>query len=143
MTSLRSAFFVSCHFILFPTMTTAAGAACALSDALSSTSDMWDHAVEELECQGGMAVVKVPPNVAKVHAHAFQVARCCLENACHDDVTIPPDADSAHVTGYHPPQGMNHYNAFREGFVFSDGNLIVDDVMAMAIPMRLLWRGLR
>jgi hypothetical protein len=38
---------------------------------------------------------------------------------------------------------MNHYNAFREGFVFSDGNLIVDDVMAMAIPMRLLWRGLR
>lgn len=111
-------------------MTTPA-AACDLSDELFATTDMWDLVVEELECQGGMTLVKLPPNVAKVHAHAFQVARCCLENdACHHgnvSVTIPPDADSAHVTGYHPPQGMSHYNAFREGFVFSDGNLIGDN----------------
>jgi hypothetical protein len=93
----------------------------------ASTSDAWDHIAEALDVQGGMAMVNVPPEVAKVHAHAFQMARCTLENKeSHDVATIPPDADSAHVTGYHPPEGMSRYNAFREGFVFSDGNLMGD-----------------
>lgn len=85
-----------------------------------------DKAVQDLESQGGMAVVSLPPSSAGIHAHAFEVAQRAMDDeVCHYECpTIPPDADSAHVTGYHAAEGMSRYNAYREGLVFSDGMIV-------------------
>ena len=37
---------------------------------------------------------------------------------------ISPDADSAHVTGFHTSGALSSYNTHREGVVFSDGQLM-------------------
>lgn len=82
-----------------------------------------------------MAVVKLSPESADIHARAFEVARAALDDEpSHSDCpTIPPDADSAHVTGYHLTEGMSRYNAHREGLVFSDGNLVGNDELQVAM----------
>ena len=106
------------------------------ADALDSIAmHVWDRVVLDLERQGGMAVLELPLKVARTHARAFQVAKSSLDSPGHGGCeTIPPNADSAHVTGYHAPEGMSRYNTYREGFVFSDGNLDCNDaIMASAM----------
>ena len=82
-------------------------------------------------------------SLKEIHARAFQSARIALDRASyyhhrnndnedvhnhHDDESqsslplpfISPDADSAHVTGFHKAGAMSRYNIQREGIVFSD-----------------------
>jgi hypothetical protein len=80
-------------------------------------------------------------SLKEIHARSFQSARMALDRAlyCHrrnndnEDVNnydesesslplpfILPDADSAHVTGFHKAGEMSRYNIQREGIVFSD-----------------------
>ena len=100
-----------------------------------TTTTTWDQTLDDLERQGGMAVVRLPPESAKIHALAFLKAREAM-----DDVPfyagcpiIPPGADSAHVTGYHTTEGMSRYNSYREGMVFSDGNFCGNDEFQFAM----------
>ena len=59
--------------------------------------------------------------LSPIPASAFSSAQQMLDNKSQDIPVIPPGADSAHVTGYHPAGGsMSRYNLFREGFVWSD-----------------------
>ena len=105
-------------------MTTAAN--CARKhNSLSSSQAAWDRVVKDLEHEGGMAVVSLPPTSANIHAYAFETAQRAMDDdkSHYDCPIIPPNADSAHVTGYHSTEGMSRYNMHREGLVFSDGNL--------------------
>jgi isopenicillin N synthase-like dioxygenase len=67
------------------------------------------------------------------HQRAFDTARSAMEqvqNKYVEPIIIPPDADSAHVTGFHTAGGMSsRYNAHREGFVFSDQGCIDGKVL--------------
>jgi len=95
----------------------------------------WKEVVEDLESQGGMAVVRFPPTSEKIHAHAFQVFRRAMDDepSHYNCPTIPPEADSSHVTGYHSAEGMSRYNTYREGLVFSDGNFVGNDEVQKAM----------
>jgi len=50
---------------------------------------------------------------------AFKEARRLLEDPSSLP-KIPPEADSAHVSGYHPAGDLSRYNRYREGFIWSD-----------------------
>ena len=85
-----------------------------------------------LEC--GVALLKVQADHGCIKA-AFDVSIQALDFLAHTDVEtserkhsacrlIEESADSAHATGYHRAGCMSaRYNAYREGFVFSDGEL--------------------
>ncbi|GAX17448.1 hypothetical protein FisN_5Hh096 [Fistulifera solaris] len=67
----------------------------------------------------GLSLIDIPSS-ASIPAKAFSSAQQTFQNP-HNLPLIPHDADSAHVTGYHPAGGsMSRYNLFREGFVWSD-----------------------
>lgn len=92
----------------------------------------------------------------EIHSRAFQSARGALDRALHQDnpetVTdddsscifeegspcrpllpmIAPEADSAHVTGFHHAGEMSRYNIQREGIVFSDNQCSCSDYIKEA-----------
>jgi isopenicillin N synthase-like dioxygenase len=78
-------------------------------------------------------------SATEIHARAFQVARVALDqvliksgeaNTANQatSMMIPPNADSAHATGFHAAGGMSRYNSHREGIVFSDDCTPYSDV---------------
>jgi isopenicillin N synthase-like dioxygenase len=87
-----------------------------------------DSIAEDLERQGGYALVSLTEEQQEVVATGFRTLRLALEKV-QATSTVPckcisPIDDSAHATGYHPAassNSMSRYNAHREGFVFSDG----------------------
>ena len=73
----------------------------------------------------------IAASLQEQHQNGFDIARKAMDRVFADTsddddkqsiaaVMIPPDADSAHATGFHRAGGMSRYNAHREGFVFSD-----------------------
>jgi 2OG-Fe(II) oxygenase superfamily len=86
-----------------------------------------------LEC--GVALLKLQENYGCVPKAAFAVSIEALDLLAHAEVEtkegkpsrcrlIEASADSAHATGYHRAGCLSaRYNAYREGFVFSDGHL--------------------
>jgi len=106
----------------------------------------WDEAAENL-LEKGVATVRLSKasngalsqspsksSLREIHAQAFRSARSALDRALYpkDDSsallpTIAPEADSAHVTGFHRAGGMSRYNVRREGIVFSDENCSCND----------------
>lgn len=76
------------------------------------------------------------PSLQEIHSRAFRSARRALDHALYNNTStsdedsesithsllpmIAPEADSAHVTGFHHAGGMSRYNVRREGIVFSD-----------------------
>ena len=99
-------------------------------NALSS----WSDVASDLH-RDGVSVVPLSAEQADVIADAFGVARQVLDSVNRADEStcaaanvpwIPVTANSAHATGYHSAGGENslsRYNQFRQGFVFSDGEL--------------------
>lgn len=106
--------------------------------------DIWDDAASNL-LEKGVATVRLStttlsstntttesaPSLKTIHSRAFQSARNALDAVLHSnnnssngtDLPLPmiaPQADSAHVTGFHYAGGMSRYNIRREGIVFSD-----------------------
>ena len=94
--------------------------------------EIWDRAVRDLRQDSGVALVGDLPSAGTIPRNAFGAARCTLEQIHHNHQefelavqAIGEEADSAHVTGYHPAASSNslsRYNLYREGFVWSDGN---------------------
>ena len=88
--------------------------------------------------------MNVPRVLQDLLRHGFEVAHQALymvEDDDHHVTKVPPDADSAHVTGYHPAASTNslsRYKVHREGFVFSDDNTIEDVIPDFGNSMALL-----
>lgn len=90
----------------------------------------------------GVATLVLPESLAQIHKDSFQIAKLALLK-CQRTQTSPSSSsipwidplhsNSATVTGYHvsgEENGMGRYNFYREGFVFSNGELFdlqVDD----------------
>jgi len=95
----------------------------------------WDGVAESLRTNSGVATIDfLPSAICGMHASCFETARRGLDAAksdCFEDIKkIGPNDDSAHATGYHcagtdstDGSSMSRYNLYREGFVFSDGEL--------------------
>ena len=77
-------------------------------------------------------------SLERIHSRAFRCARNALDEtlysdeSCSNDSDLPlpmiaPQADSAHVTGFHYAGGMSRYNIRREGIVFSDDQCSCSD----------------
>jgi len=83
--------------------------------------------VGDLETQGGIAIVDLSQPTAALHKSCFETAHLAFSSAERggvDHCLIQPEDDSAHVTGYHAAsEEMSRYNAYRKGFIFSDGNI--------------------
>ena len=108
----------------------------------SVPSAKWDGVANSLRTNSGVATIDfLPPDICSMHAACFETARRGLDVAKRnrgDDTTsavirkIGPNDDSAHATGYHcagsDGSSMSRYNSYREGFVFSDGNIFDVDL---------------
>lgn len=71
----------------------------------------------------GLSLLNIQTS-SHIPSNAFSSAQQTLHNL-RDIPVISHDADSAHVTGYHPAGGsMSRYNLFREGFVWSDEGIM-------------------
>ena len=101
----------------------------------------WDGVADSLRTNGGVATIDfIPAGVCSMHAACFWTARRGLDvakrNRDGDTLStikrIGPNDDSAHATGYHcagsDGSSMSRYNSYREGFVFSDGNIFDVDL---------------
>ena len=101
----------------------------------------WDSVADSLRANGGVATIDfIPPGICNVHATCFETAWRGLDVAKRNrdgDTSstikrIGPNDDSAHATGYHcagsDGSSMSRYNSYREGFVFSDGNIFNVDL---------------
>lgn len=112
--------------------------AAAAYPGLSITA--WESLAEGIVANGGYAVVPLDPARQQVLARGFECGRRAFDAIAKTNSSDPsknpstkqmvqcigPTDDSAHATGYHPAassNSMSRYNAHREGFVFSDGNL--------------------
>jgi isopenicillin N synthase-like dioxygenase len=103
-----------------------------MDNSIFNRKSLWDEIVTDLQSSGVAIIEYLPFKVADIHRRGFAVARHALDHVRREGNIrcvpwIDPGADSAHVTGYHPANdpksGMSRYNAYREGFVFSDGNV--------------------
>ena len=104
--------------------------------------ETWDGVADSLRANGGVATIDfISPDICNVHAACFETARRGLDVAKRNrdgDTSsttmkrIGPNDDSAHATGYHcagsDGPSMSRYNSYREGFVFSDGNIFNVDL---------------
>lgn len=113
------------------------------NNCASSSFSSWDSLVEDLIANDGYAIVPLlnddNDDQQQAIARGFQCGRLAFEAIAKqhqqqdegvDEAMvrcIGPADDSAHATGYHRAASANsmssRYNAHREGFVFSDGNL--------------------
>lgn len=84
----------------------------------------WEAVVSSLE-RTGMAAFKLPKELAEIHKDGFDVARHAFEDTdlagCTPTYGPLGSDDESQFTGYHPPDPTSRYNAYREGFVFSNG----------------------
>jgi isopenicillin N synthase-like dioxygenase len=87
----------------------------------------------------GVATLVLPDSLAEIHRDSFQITKLALQKcqsfqsssaAAASPSPIPwidpQHSNSATVTGYHASgeeNGMGRYNIYREGFVFSNGEL--------------------
>lgn len=111
----------------------------------------WGEVVNALE-SGGVATIQLPDPIEKRHAQAFAIARKAIEKIStstetHQLISIPDDADSAHVTGYHgagTTNSLSRYNQYREGFVFSNENasLTVDGLPEFETKMKDIFESM-
>ena len=101
----------------------------------------WDGVADSLRTNGGVATIGfIPSDICNMHCACFGTARRGLDFAKRNrdgDTSciikrIGPNDDSAHATGYHSAgsdgSSMSRYNSYREGFVFSDGNIFDVDL---------------
>mmetsp|Transcript_19304 Transcript_19304/g.27155 ORF Transcript_19304/g.27155 Transcript_19304/m.27155 type:complete len:402 (+) Transcript_19304:153-1358(+) len=106
--------------------------------------EIWDKVAKDLLENGGVATVDLTPSLARRHESNFNIAKYALNHAhavtkCLTkevdeqskklDISFPiidANANAAHATGYHAAgssgSSLSRYNAFREGFIFSNGN---------------------
>ena len=125
------------------TMNECDGGAFASGEYPDLSITAWESLAEAIVANGGYAVVPLDPARQQVFARGFECGRRAFDaiaktnnnNTIDPSSTtqqmmmvqcIGPNDDSAHATGYHPAassNSMSRYNAHREGFVFSDGNL--------------------
>lgn len=104
-----------------------------------------------------MASICLPDSYRKRHEECFQTARNSFDFAFEtvreaqsvDNLPFPiigPETDSAYATGYHsagmdtqqdnshiPTASMSRYNAYREGFIFSNGDMFNVEVNSPTI----------
>jgi len=75
--------------------------------------------------RSGVGCVRVDADTARVHELCFREVRKAMPHCASvrpgDPLSIPPDADSARVSGARTTGWGSSYNAAREGFVFSEG----------------------
>lgn len=94
---------------------------------------VFDECVLDLECNG-YALISLPELLQQHHdgsdlsiARAFDTARRSLDGVACNRARVPlinPSSDSGSWTGYHHAAVVNgRYNQFREGFVFSNGEM--------------------
>ena len=96
----------------------------------------WESLAEDVAANGGYAIVPLDEAQQQVVARGFDCGRRALTSIANASSSpsaeqlvrcIGPTEDSAHATGYHGAAGsansMSRYNAHREGFIFSDGNM--------------------
>jgi isopenicillin N synthase-like dioxygenase len=108
------------YFPFFRSMDSASG--------MTSLTTGMSTIAEDLERQGGYALVSLTERQQEVVSASFQSGNRALESV-RASFSVPckciaASEDSAHATGYHPAassNSMSRYNAYREGFVFSDG----------------------
>jgi isopenicillin N synthase-like dioxygenase len=94
--------------------------------------EVWDRVAEELRSTGVSSVHLKESSLQDVSKAAFEASEQAFMAAeeggggsCWSDCpVIQEEAESAHVTGYHPAGSLSRYNEFRKGLVFSDGQRI-------------------
>jgi len=98
---------------------------------LEISDELTDQLARDLVQNGGVATLNLPLELSNIHKRAFQVATQAMDIANSEEGSkkvpiIEPHANSATVTGYHSAGGDNalsRYNVYREGFIFSNGEL--------------------
>jgi len=112
---------------------------CQYQNKMSSTTTLnesttiFDNCVHELELNG-YALLSIPTLYQNSSerkrssiANAFATARCALDDISSNTeipIIIDPSSDSGSWTGYHNAAVVNgRYNQYREGFVFSNGEM--------------------
>ena len=112
---------------------------CHYQNKMSSTTQneattIFDNCANDLELNG-YALLPIPTMYQNneserkrtLIAKAFATARCTLDDVSSSNTEIPiidPSSDSGSWTGYHHAAVVNgRYNQYREGFVFSNGEM--------------------
>ena len=92
-------------------------------------ADQFDKCAQDLEANG-YALLPLPSKIRTSISNSFETARTAISSiSAENDSTInvpmiDPVTDSANWTGYHCATERNgRYNKFREGFVFSNGEM--------------------
>lgn len=83
--------------------------------------------LQSLRQNAGVALLPLPESLEWIPAQALGRAREAMDRRSEEELPlIPENADSAHVTGYHPVgmKSFSRYNQYREGLVLSDGGRI-------------------
>jgi len=99
----------------------------------NETTTIFDNCVNDLELNG-YALLSIPTiyqnndceRKRSSIANAFATARCSLDDISSNNKIpiIDPSSDSGSWTGYHNAAVVNgRYNQYREGFVFSNGEM--------------------
>ena len=118
---------------------------CACDEQVNMTfitQAVWDEIASSLHENNGVAILRLPPEATRVSQQAFNTAHRALDLAHENNSKrtmiplIEEGADSAHATGYHRHgnsggPALSRYNAYREGFVFSNGEsfpIVADDL---------------
>eukprot|EP00040_Diaphanoeca_grandis_P029979 m.176493 g.176493 ORF g.176493 m.176493 type:complete len:372 (+) comp31848_c0_seq4:214-1329(+) len=74
----------------------------------------------------GVCQIELTSKLEDLNFIGFEAVRCALQPNNSDVLhqrSIPEGADSSDSSGYHAAGGLSRYNRFREGFVFSNGNI--------------------
>ena len=108
--------------------------------------DRWNRAAKSLCNNAGVAVVELSSDDGCLHQKGFELSRKAMDtssSSSSSEWAIPPTADSAHATGYHPAGGvMSRYNLYREGFVFSNGQMIDGSDETFQCQMKAMFHSL-
>ena len=95
------------------------------------TNSPFAKCAQSLESKG-YGLLRIPDNLSSCISKAFLAARVALDDVsanmdqhpCNDVPLIDPKSSSSSWTGYHQATSLNgRYNRFREGFVFSNGEM--------------------
>lgn len=83
--------------------------------------------------ENGINQIYLSEDESKAIREAFECASIAMDRIGTGDINVPQlkaNSDSQHATGYHPLGGhlSSKYNRYREGFVFSDGDLFNVDL---------------
>jgi len=109
-------------------------------DEISIPDEVMDQVALSLLHNSGVATLVLPDVLTQIHKKSFQIAHKAIQKcqsvqssfSCSSSspsccpMIDPQHTNSATVTGYHASgeeNGMGRYNIYREGFVFSNGEL--------------------